>query len=159
MKHEKKDFDVITLEDELRVDALCKELLMSFYREKLQSGMDETEATLLANSADFFVRDFVIGIRQKNLLQESPGLVRSFAGNWYIVNTLEPMEEELAGHLKGIREFYHYLRRQGLIEDSFVASIDRECMDLPYYASRIESFWNISGGGYYGWEAECSLKS
>lgn len=159
MKYEKKHFDLSTLDDELRVDAICKELLMDFYRERLKSGMDEQEATLLANSADFFVRDFVIGNRQKNLLQESPGIVRSFAGNWYIVNTLEPTEEELAVHLKGIREFYHYLRRQGLIEDSFMASIDRDCMDLPYYASRIESFWNISGDGYFGWEAECSLKS
>lgn len=159
MKHETKDFAIVTLDDELRVDALCRDLLMSFYRDKLQSGMDEHDATLLANSADFFVRDFVIGMRQKNLLLESHGLVRSFAGNWYIVNTLEPSEEELAGHLKGIREFYHYLRRQGLISDSFVASIDRECLDLAYYASRIESFWNISGDGYYDWAAECSLKS
>jgi len=158
MKLDSKDFDIATLEDELRVDALCRDLLMAFYHERLQAGLDENEATLLANSADYYIRDFVIGSRQLNVLDETPGLVRKFAGNWYIVNTLEPTAAELAGHLKGIREFYHFLRRENGIGDFFLAAIDRECSELDYYAARIDSFWAIKGDGYYEWESECSLK-
>jgi hypothetical protein len=152
------DFEITTLDDELRVDSLCRDLLMAFYLERLEAGQDEHEATLLANSADYFIRDYVIGFRQLNLLDESPGLVRGFAGNWYIVNTLEPTAEEIAGHLRGIREFYHFLRRKGAIGDTFLAMIDRECSDVDYYAGRIEAFWDIKGDGYYEWESQCSLK-
>lgn len=152
------DFDIVSLEDELRVDSLCRDMLMAFYLERLQAGQDEHEATLLANSADYFIRDYLIGFRQLNPLEDSGSMVRGFAGNWYIVNTMEPVADEIAGHLRGIREFYHYLRRQGAISDSFLANIDRECSDLDYYAGRIESFWNIEGDGYYEWERECSLK-
>lgn len=153
-----RDFDIVSLEDELRVDALCRDLLMAFYHERLSAGLDEQEATLLANSADYFIRDYVIGFRQINILAQPNGLVRGFAGNWYIVNTLEPSAEEIAAHLRGIREFYHFLHRQGAIGDDFLASIDLECSNLEYYARRIESFWDIKGDGYYEWESECSLR-
>jgi len=142
----------------LRVDSLCRDLLMAFYLERLESGLDEHEATLLANSADYFIRDYLIGFRQINILEETSGLIRGFAGNWYIVNTLEPTRDEIDAHLRGIREFYHFLRRQGAIGDSFLANVDMECSDLEYYAGRIESFWGINGDGYYEWERECSLK-
>jgi len=158
MKLVKTDFEVVTLEDELRVDGLCRELLFSFYQDRLDAGIGEHEATLLANSADYFVRDFLIGARMLNLLDEAPGVVRRFAGNWYIVNNLEPQRAELAGHLNGIREFYHFLRRHDAIGNDFLAQIDRECCDIDYYDSRINSFWAIEGDGYYEWEAECSLK-
>jgi hypothetical protein len=158
MKLVKTDFEVVTLEDELRVDGLCRELLFAFYQDRLDAGMDEHEATLLANSADYFVRDFVIGARMLNILDETPGIVRKFAGNWYIVNTLEPLRAELTGHLNGIREFYHFLRRHEAIDDAFLAQIDKECSDIDYYDLRIDSFWAIEGDGYYEWAEECSLK-
>lgn len=152
------DFEIATLEDELRVDALCRDLLMEFYVERLAAGLDEHDATQLANSADYFIRDYLIGFRQLNILEEASGLVRGFAGNWYIVNTLEPTAGEIAGHLRGIREFYHFLRRKGAIGDNFLAAIDRECSDLDFYTGRIESFWDIKGDGYYQWESDCSIK-
>ncbi len=152
------DFNIATLDDELRVDSLCRDLLMKFYHDRISAGLDEHEATLLANSADYFIRDYVIGFRQLNILSAASGLVRGFAGNWYIVNTLEPSDKEIEGHLRGIREFYHFLRREGAIDDVFLATIDRECSDKEYYAARIESFWDIKGDGYYEWENDCSLK-
>jgi len=157
-QYNSSDFDIVSLEDELRVDSLCRDFLMAFYLERLDAGLDEHEATLLANSADYFIRDYLIGFRQINILEEASGLIRGFAGNWYIVNTLEPTADEIAAHLRGIREFYHFLRRQGAIGDSFLANVDRECSDLEYYAGRIEAFWDIKGDGYYEWESECSLK-
>jgi len=157
-EYKSSDFDINTLDDELRVDSLCRDLLMSFYYDRLEAGLDEQEATLLANSADYFIRDYVIGFRQINILAETSGLVRGFAGNWYIVNTLEPSAKEIAAHLRGIREFYHYLCRQSAINDGFLANIDRECSDLDYYTGRIESFWDIKGDGYYEWESKCSLR-
>ncbi|MBP1729015.1 MAG: hypothetical protein H6Q56_1388 [Deltaproteobacteria bacterium] len=48
MKLVNSDYDIATLEDELRVDALCRELLLAFYNDRLGAGIEEHEATLLA---------------------------------------------------------------------------------------------------------------
>lgn len=158
MKLTKSDFEIGTLEDELRVDGLCRDLLMTFYHERIAAGLDENEATLLANSADHYLRDYLIGVRQLNLLDSDPDAVRKFAGNWYIVNTMEPVIEEIATHLNGIQEFYHFLFRHGAVNADFIEEIDKDCADLDFYKSRIDSFWAISDDGYYDWERECSLK-
>src|SRR6266568_3016154 len=87
--------EVVINKDELRVDGLCQKLLMRFYFQLLEDGISPDQATFLASSADYFIRDFVVAIRERNIFDEHPGLVRQFAGNWYIVNTLEPNMPEL----------------------------------------------------------------
>jgi hypothetical protein len=159
MKLVNSDYEIATLEDELRVDALCRELLLAFYSDRLGAGIDEHEATLLANSADYFIRDFLIGARQLNILEPGSGVVRKFAGNWYIVNTLEPDSSELEAHLKGICEFYRFLAAHQAITAAAFREIESECQDSGYYRQRIDSFWDIKGDGYFAWEEECSLKN
>jgi hypothetical protein len=158
MKLENSDFEIATLEDELRVDALCRDLLLDFYNERIGAGLSEHDATLLANSADYFVRDYLIGARQANVLETAAAAVRKFAGNWYIVNTLEPDIAELEGHLAGVREFFRHLAGLRLIGTAALKEIEAACGDIDYYRQRIDSFLNIEGDGYYEWEAECSLK-
>lgn len=155
---DKDEFGLGTLEDELRVDGLCKKMLMHFYFQLIEDGTAPDQATLLANSADYYVRDFVVACRQRNLFDERPGIVRQFAGNWYIVNTLEPGIAELAGHLDGIRAFYRFLRSRDLISAEFLGEIEEECSDTDFYVGRITSFWEIKGDGYGAWERECTLK-
>ena len=152
------DFEVKTLEDEIRVDGLCRKVLKRFYLHLMEEGLSPERATELANSADYFVRDFVVGIRQHNLFDERPGIVRQFAGNWYIVSTLEPNIRELAGHLEGVGFFFRFLHAKGFVSASYLAEIERECSNVDYYGARIDSFWAISGDGYGRWERECSLK-
>lgn len=159
MKLINSDFNLATLEDELRVDGLCRELLMAFYHDKVAGGVSEHDATLLANSADYFVRDYLIGARQLNLLELDGREVRRFAGNWYIINTLEPEIAELSGYLKGVVEFFRYLAEKGAISYEVFAGIESNCASLEFYQGRIDSFWNIQGDGYYAWEAGCSLKN
>jgi hypothetical protein len=158
MQINKTDFDITSVEDEIRADGLCKELLMEFYHTLQESGLDPAQATLAANSADYFVRDFIVGFKRCNLFTETPGLVRQFAGNWYIVNTVEPDPEELAGHLAGVARFYLYLSELGLISVEFLKLINDECSDSLFYNSRIDSFWAITGDGYLEWEKVCSLR-
>lgn len=159
MKLVNRDFDIATLEDELRVDALCSELLLAFYNERIGAGMDEHDATLLANSADYFIRDFLIGARQQNILETSAGMVRKFAGNWYIINTLDPDSAELAGHLRGVCEFYRFLAAHGAITADALRAIESDCQDSAFYRQRIADFWAIEDDGYYAWNEICSLKS
>ena len=158
MKIDKQAFEPLTLADELRIDTACRELLLAFYNQLTGAGLAPDQATHLANSADYFVRDFVVDSRRCNLFDEQSGLVRQFAGNWYIVNTLEPGMDELRQHLAGIAAFYRYLYAQGLISDDHCRSVERECADEAFYRERIESFWSISDDGYFAWEQECSLK-
>lgn len=158
MKLIKSDFQIETLDDELRVDTLCRELLITFYNERIASGLSEHDSTLLANSADYYLRDYLIGARQQNLLDSDPAVVKKFAGNWYIVNTMEPVIEEIDAHLKGVREFYLFLLSINAIDEQFYRLIEKDCLDSGYYKSRIESFWDIKGDEYFQWERECSLK-
>ncbi len=155
---EKNNFTPRTMEDDLRVDLQCKHLLQHFYNRLQADGLSPEEATELANGADYFIRDFVVDIKGFNLFDEKTGIVRQFAGNWYIVNTVEPDIRQLAGHLRGVKAFYRYLRDRELISAGYLENIERECDDLSFYEQRIESFWAISGDGYLAWERECSLK-
>ncbi|GLI36754.1 hypothetical protein KI811_13585 [Geobacter hydrogenophilus] len=154
----KDEFAIVTVDDEIRADGLCQSLLKRFYDSLLEGGMDPQEATRVASGADYYVRDFLVGYKHCNLFDERPGIVRQFAGNWYIVNTIEPSIEELAGHLLGVRSFYRFLNGRGLIGGDFLAAMEQECGDGAFYESRIRSFWEITGDGYIAWERECSLK-
>jgi hypothetical protein len=158
LRLDKSAFVPHTLEDELRVDRLCKDLLHSFYQENLDSGMSPEEATMLASGADYYVRDFVVSIMQRSILVERVGIVRQFAGNWYIVSTMEPNIKELDAHLQGIKAFYRFLHGHRLVSTSFLQAMEKECGDIAYYEGRIDSFWDITGDGYILWERECSLK-
>lgn len=155
---DKDAFTPLTNEDFMRVDNLCSALLLSFYEHIQTEGVSPEEATELAKGADYFIRDFVVDFKALNLFNEEPGIVRQFAGNWYIYNTLEPDIRQLGGHLRGIRAFYRFLHDQRLISAAYLAKIEKECDDIAYYDGRIESFWEIDGDGYLAWEAECSLK-
>jgi hypothetical protein len=155
---DKAAFSLLKDEDYLRVDNLCKGLLLSFYEQIQKEGLSPEEASTLASSADYFIRDFVVDFKALNLFNEMPGIIRQFAGNWYILNTLEPDIRQLGSHLRGIRVFYRFLHDHRLISAGFLEQIDKECNDLDYYEGRIESFWGIKGEGYLAWEAECSLK-
>lgn len=155
---DKRDYVPISLEDELRVDKLCSDLLHRFYCESMDSGLTPHEATALAGAADFFVRDFVVSIKMRSVFDERPGIVRQFAGNWYIANTMEPLASEIEGYLAGIRAFYRFLHGHQLISLKFLTAIEAECDDLAYYSDRIDSFWDIADDGYFAWEKECTLK-
>lgn len=154
----KEDFKVDTVDDEIRADELCAQLLKQFHRNLLDQGVPPLEAGSLAHGADYFIRDFVVGVRQMNIFDEVPGIVRQFAGNWYIVNTLDPEMKVIIDYMAGIKAFYKYLHDENLISADYCAKIEAECNDTAYYEQRIKSFWNITGDGYLLWERECSLK-
>jgi hypothetical protein len=164
MEHDKKlpidksDFTINSLDDELRVDALCRDLLQKFYAHLLDTQVPPTEASALASSADYYIRDFVIDKKQRNILDERSGIVRQFAGTWYILNTLEPNMKELSCHLGGILAFYRFLYGNGSVSANFLDVVEKECNDIAYYEGRIASFWKIRGDGYFAWEKECTFK-
>jgi len=158
VKVDKREFVPASFDDEVRVDRLCKDLLHRFYEEAMESGMSPEEATTLASGADYFIRDFVVSIKGRSIFEERAGIVRQFAGNWYIINTMEPLVSEIDRFLAGIRAFYRFLYGHQLISLKFLQAIEAECAERDYYEARIESFWAITGDGYLAWEKECSLK-
>jgi hypothetical protein len=155
---EKSDFSITSDEEELRVDELCRNLLQNFHQNLLQRGEPPLKAGALAHSADFFLRDYLVSARRRNLFLEEEGIVRAFAATWYIISTLEPTSEELARHLSGVKEFYRFLHSAELISGTYLGQIEKECNDIIWYGKRIESFWAIKDDGYLAWERECSLK-
>jgi len=155
----KASFEIRTLQDEIRADALCQQLLQRFCRELVEGGqLSPQEAGTLAHGADYFLREFVIPDRRENIFELRPGRVRQFAGNWYIVHNLEPNLTELQDFLEGIAAFYAFCCKIGKVDEELAETVRGECAQLDYYRQRIDAFWAIEGDGYLAWERECTLK-
>lgn len=157
--YHRRNFDIKTLDDEIRVDALCQEFLKLFYRDLVERRALAAEAaSALAYGADYFLREFVIPDRLENLLALRPGRVRQFAGNWYIVRTLEPNMVELRSILSGVDAFYDFCLHQKRVDAALREQVRRETADLSFYQDRIQAFWEISGDGFFAWDRACPLR-
>jgi len=155
----KGNFDICSLQDEIRVDELCQRLLQRFRDDLVHRDyMPAIQAGALAHGADYFLREFLIPDRHENIFSLRPGRVRQFAGNWYIVRNLEPNLAELERMLQGIEAFYTWCCQVGKVDAEMAETIRQECSRLDYYRQRIDDFWAIDGDGYEAWERACSLK-
>lgn len=151
-------FEIHDLDDEIRIDRLCVEILQKFAADQVENcGQTPLEAGSRARGADYFLREFVIAERRANLFKLAPAQVRQFAGHWYIVRNLEPNRAELEAVLAGVAAFYDYLARQGLYPADQAEALAALCAELDYYQQRIEDFWAIEGDGYADWQAACPL--
>jgi len=152
------EYEIRSVEDEIRVDQQCVGLLRHLFNDlTVRGGMSPQLAGEACHGADYFLREFIIGDRHENLFAAAAEHVRQFAGHWYIVRTAEPNLAELQGILGGTEEFYRFLLRQGLVAEDTVAAIAGQCRDLDYYRQRIDDFWAIEGGGYDAWRQACPL--
>lgn len=152
------DFDIKTLDDEIRIDKLVADLLRHLYQDLTHGmGMDAEQAGSCCRGADYFLREFIVAERCENLFRVEPIRVRQFAGHWYITRTPEPNLVELKEILTGTAEFYRFLSRQKLVSAATAEEIDAQSRDLDYYQQRIDDFWAIEDGGFDAWRNECPL--
>ncbi len=155
----KTEYNVETLDDEIRVDKLCVDILRHLYQDLTQQSKTPPEqAGEFCHGADYFLREFIIADRRVNLFDATPIHVRQFAGHWYIIRTTEPNLTELKSILSGTAEFYRFLSRQGLITESVANEIASQCQELDYYQQRIDDFWAIDGDGYDAWRQACPVE-
>ena len=156
----KAGYNIRSLDDEIRVDKLCIDLLRRLNQELTrQSGKASEQAGEICHGADYFLREFIIGECCENLFAIEAIRVRQFAGHWYIIRTTEPNLKELKSILSGTEEIYRILLRQCLISDVSANKITSQCQELDYYQQRIEEFWAIEGDGYDAWRQACPLQS
>lgn len=151
------DFEIYNLDDEIRVDALCVQLLRAVRDHLVAGGMPLATAGEICRGADYFLRDFIIAECADNLFRLPPERIRQFAGHWYIVRTLEPDGDELAALLAGIAACYRVLADYRLVAPELAEAIHAACGDHAYYRQRIEEFWAIEGNGFDRWRNACPL--
>jgi hypothetical protein len=155
----KSDYTICTLEDEIRVDRLCVDLLRRLFQDlTLREKMPNRQAGDICQGADYFLREFIVGDRRENLFDIQPVRVRQFAGHWYIVRTPEPNLNELRSILEGVAALYRFLARHELIVSSYAESIAAHCHEFGYYQQRIDDFWAIENDGFDTWRRECPLE-
>lgn len=152
-----EDFEFETLEDELRVDDLCRQLLQQFYNHLQNIDLTPQRASELAYSVDYFVRDYLLDFLQQNVLRPRPGQLRYFAASWYITRTLEPDLVVLERHLDGIIAWYRFLRDRHLISADELAMLEQEAVQRDFYCSRLKDFLALAGEGYEAWDRACPL--
>ena len=157
---EKKNYDISSLDDEIRADGLCDQLLKQCYLYLIDiHRLGAEEASRLCYGVSYFLREYLIPDRRANLFDLAPQLIRQFAGNWYIIKNMEPNLAELTGILEGVVAFYDYLNHLQLISRQLLEEVQHSCAELDYYQGRIESFLAIEKDGYFKWDDECPLKS
>ena len=153
-----KTFNISNLDDEIRVDRLCVDLLRTFFNALTQQpGQKPEEVGNLCRGADYFLREFIIADRRENLLEVTGRQVRQFAGHWYIVKNLEPNMNELGSILGGIAALYPFLAEHALIDKDQADEICTACAERDWYQQRIEDFWAIEGDGFLQWRDEVPL--
>ncbi len=152
-----ENFNVNTLDDEIRVDELCKKFLRLFYRDLVESrNLEPEDAAALTYGADYFLRDFIIADRRENIFRIDPRRLLQFGGNWYIVKNVEPNMEELNRQLDGTVLFYHFCAAHGKCRPALAEEIEQTCRDRNFYQQRIDSFWEIENN-YPDWNRACAL--
>lgn len=158
IEFEHDDFEFDSLDEELLVDQRCQQLLKHFYLFLQQQGLAAELASEMAFSADLYLRDYLLDFGRQNVVRPQLGIVRKFAGSWFITHTLDPEFSMLGLHLKAIVEFYRYLRRQHLISGDELAFLEQEAGDVEFYKVRIDDFIGIAGDGFVAWDQECPAK-
>lgn len=159
IEFEHDDFEFSTLDEEMRVDERCQSLLKHFYQDLQLRGRTPQQASDLAYSVDFYLRDYLIDACRQNVVRPQTGVIRRFAGNWYITHTLDPEPALLERSLEGIREFYRFLHRRHFISGDELAWLEQEAGLGEYYKQRIETFLDIYGDGFIAWDAECPMNA
>ena len=155
----RNDFNIVTLDDEIRVDKRCIDLLRHFNQYlTYQEGLPPEQAGEICHGADYFLREFIIADRHDNLFCTSALRVRQFAGHWYIIRTPEPNLTELKNILKGTAMFFNFLAGQELVDLQVSLDITQQCNDVDYFQQRIDNFWAIEGDGFDAWRQACPLE-
>jgi len=152
------NYRINTLNDEITADNNCKLLIKQYHQHLLKNKeFSQFEAGSMASGADYYLRDFMIDHQRSNIFIISPDQVRCFAGNWYIVSTLEPNMVELESILSGISGFYNFCASENVLDLPTATEIERACSDLDYYRQRIETFHELMGDDFKMWNNACPL--
>ncbi|MDX2480310.1 MAG: hypothetical protein QNK24_08225 [Desulfuromusa sp.] len=156
--HDKSNYQISDLDSEVYVDRLCSSLLKKFHQYLLQEcRIEPLAAGSLAAGADYFLREFMIDKKRENIFDATAQRVEQFAGNWYIISTLEPNVTELGAMLEGTANFYQYCALNKLTNEETATHIRQICNKIDYFQQRIEDFHDISGDGYSSWDKACPL--
>ena len=155
---DQKNYVIESLDDEIRADQTSKVLLKQFHQYLLKTKeISPLAAGSMASGADFYLRDYMIDNRRTNIFEISPELIKSFAGNWYIISSLEPNMVELESILIGIDNFYGFCAEKKIISSATAEQASQACSCYEYYQQRIDSFHEITGGGFTTWNKACPL--
>ena len=156
--YDQKNYAIESLEDEIRADQISKILLKQFHQYLLNTKeISPLAAGSMASGADYYLRDYMIDNRRTNIFEISPELIKSFAGNWYIISSLEPNMVELESILIGINSFYNFCAEKKVISSATAEQANQACSCYEYYLQRIESFNAITGAGFIAWNKACPL--
>ena len=154
-----ENYTIGTLEDEIRADQTCKVLLKLYHQYLLKDkSISPLEAGTQASGADYFLRDFMLDNRRTSPFKLSADLVRRFAGNWYIISTLEPNMVELKNILAGVSCFADFCVANNMIGQPLAKKINQSCSNIEFYQQRIDSFNDLSGDNFTAWNNDCPLQ-
>jgi len=149
-------YHIESFDDEIRIDKTCKSLLQDFHKYLLaDKKLTPLKAGTMASGADFYLRDFMVDQQRTNIFDVSADTVRHFAGNWYIITTLEPNMAELKDILTGVSGFYAFCAEKKAVTAEIASAVAEACQQHDFYHQRIETFHNITGDGYIAWNKEC----
>jgi hypothetical protein len=147
VKGRKEEFVLQGAADFVRLDGLCAELLLEYFRWlQTEAGRRSSarEASALAHHADRYVRDFLVDFLESGPGDEEPRRVRQYLGNWYIVQTLTPTHEEIEGIRDALERLYAFLESMELVSGAARGAFREALSDGTLYHERLEGFWALT---------------
>ena len=156
---DRESYRIAGLDDEIRADRLCHELLRHCYLYLVEAHeLPAEEASRLCYGVSYFLCEYLIPEVRISPFDLTAKEVRRFGGHWYIIRNMEPNLAELTGILEGVLAFAAFCRDRELMTGDQLTAIEGACAELDFYRDRIDSFWAIEKEGYDAWQAGCPLK-
>lgn len=136
------------------LDQRARALLGEFYgwlKSQEGTGLPAEEASALAHHADRYLRDFLVDILETEPEKSSLAAVRSYLGNWYIINTLEPTFAQMEEIAKALLLYHRWANLKGLVDMATLGEVEKALLDKKFFTGRLESFWELDEKGITAW--------
>lgn len=138
------------------MDSAAMETLGRFFKwlQTSEGGDHEAKtASALSHDADRYAREFLIEVRETPIAGTGAAHVASYLGNWWIINTLTPTEEEQARIALALTALHRYLASEGMITGAASKEAEKILADSDRFKKRLEDFWELTPEGIDAWRA------
>ncbi|PLX42270.1 MAG: hypothetical protein C0609_09845 [Deltaproteobacteria bacterium] len=140
-----------------KMDKEAGALLVEYY-EWLQSdpgkGLSPETASPLAHAADRYLRDFLVDIMETPAKESSAMHVKTYIGNWYPINTLEPSHEEIDLIATSLALLHEWGEKTGKIIADKACDVSALLASAEYFHKRLEQFWALTPEEVTKWRGE-----
>jgi len=126
-----------------------------FYEYLKNKGLNQNTASRRTDRAAFFIMNYLfVYDNARNILEVSEDTIRKFLGNWCMRKLWNPSIRGINSYLKGISDFYAFLKDRGFISKEKLSEIKDVCKDRAWFKMRLQTYFEAQGDDFFNWIQE-----